>query len=83
MVQMSDYKSDHDRFYEGLKDLAEFREAASRERLVDLRSRIDRMVKIALKTGLASTTTEARTWVIEVMRQAGKLPLDYPNDPSD
>ena len=45
---MSDYKSDQDRFFDDLRDLTEFSEAAETEQQLKIRTLIDKRVKMWL-----------------------------------
>ena len=81
---MDDYKSEQDRFFDQLRDLSDFREADANERAADTQRRIDKVVNALLPNGFG-TIQEAREWLIERMKERGKLPPDYryPGNPSN
>jgi hypothetical protein len=74
---MSNYKTDQDRFFDSLRDLKDFRDAAEEERSAEAQALVDRGAKFALKHCLADTEAEGRDWIISVLKRLGKLPADY------
>jgi hypothetical protein len=76
---MSDYKDDLERFLETLNELAEFREASTRDRHLDARRRIENIVRVVTigKARMFDSEREAREWTIDIMKQHGKLPADF------
>ena len=79
---MSDYKSDQDRFFQKLRDLEDIAKATKEEQ----RLLIDGLVKKLVKIGgpVEGWLEPPREIVIQALKKARKLPLDYtyPEDPT-
>ena len=64
---MSDYKTDQDRFFETLRDLTDFSEAADAEQRLKFQTLIDKRVKLWVMAGM--TEQEARDEVIRDLKE--------------
>ena len=76
---MSDYKAEQDRFLDSLRDLAEFREAATKE---ELAGRVDRGIREIRRykdvyEAVGGSDQKVREWVIAALKSSGKLPANY------
>ena len=68
---MREYKTDQDRFLDLWLDLADFREAETREQLAEAKSRVDNAVKAVMKGNhslLVASEAEAREWRTQFVR---------------
>jgi len=77
---MREYKTDQDRFLDLWLDLADFREAETREQLAEAKSRVDNAVKAVMKGNhslLVASEAEAREWMISELKKRNKLPADF------
>jgi hypothetical protein len=73
---MDDYKRDQDRFFDSLRELADYREALSRKQLDEIRKRIDAFVKVAVGH-MFDSVEEGRAWSVERLKEKGKVPSDF------
>ena len=74
---MADYKTEQDRLFEQLRDIADFAEAGERERQHEYRARVDTFVRMWIRQRLFDTPEEAREEVIRRMKARRKLPADF------
>ncbi len=82
---MSDYKTDQDRFFDNLRDLADFTEAAETEQRLKNQTLIDKLVKAWVAGGMSNTEQEAREEIVRNLKERGKLAANYtyPVEPSN
>jgi hypothetical protein len=78
-----DYKTAEARFFAMQEDERQFREAAAREHAAELKSKIDKLVKVTMKAGKYSEL-EVRERIIAALKHLGRLPRDYayPGEPT-
>ena len=69
---MREYKTDQDRFLDLWLDLADFREAETREQLAEAKSRVDNAVKAVMKGNHSLLV-----WMISELKKRNKLPADF------
>ena len=74
---MSDYKSDHDKFFERKRQDEEFIEAAEKAQQQKHKSIIDKAAKACVEAEMFDSEVEARADVIQLMKERRKLPDDY------
>ena len=80
---MSDFKADQDRFFDRLRDLADFADAAERDRSQAYKAQIDKATTLWVEGGLYETEAEAREEIIRRLKERRKLPANYiyPEEP--
>ena len=75
MDDYNDYKSEQDRLFDEIRNLADFEKANEREHLRETKALIDKGVKVLAEYG--TDTQKAREIIIQVLKNSQKLPANY------
>jgi hypothetical protein len=74
------YKDDQDRFWDTvMRDLKDFREAATCEELAEAKGLVDKVATLlsGRRWSLFDNVEEARAFVVSRLKESGKLPKDF------